>query len=430
MGKKISESLFKEAVSYIPGGVNSPVRAFGSVGISPLFIKRSEGAYVYDADDNKYIDYICSWGPMLLGHNNKEIYNSVLDAAKNGLSFGYATEIEVKMAKMICQLVPSIQMVRMVNSGTEAVMSAIRAARGFTGRDKIVKFDGCYHGHSDSLLVKAGSGLMTSGIPGSAGVPLGSTKDTITGAYNNFTEIENIFNENGKEIAAVIVEPVAANMGVVLPEDGFLNKLRQLCDESGALLIFDEVITGFRLSVGGASEYFGIKPDLITFGKIIGGGMPVGAYGGRREIMECISPVGDVYQAGTLSGNPVAMNAGYTMLTMLKEHPEYYSAINENAENLFSSMEDILNEAGLKYAFNRIGSLGSLFFTGKKVKDYESAKSADTQMYSRYFNFMLNEGICLAPSQFEAMFVSLAHNEEITRYTLEAFKKFIYEIKE
>ncbi|SHI76299.1 glutamate-1-semialdehyde 2,1-aminomutase [Parasporobacterium paucivorans] len=424
-----SERLFGEAVSYIPGGVNSPVRAFSSVGMSPLFIKKSEGPHIIDADGNRYIDYVCSWGPMILGHNNSEVYDAVVEAAKNGLSFGYATEIEVKMAKLICEMVPSVQMVRMVNSGTEAVMSAIRAARGFTGRNKILKFEGCYHGHTDSMLVKAGSGLMTSGIPTSAGVPQGCTQDTLLAAYNDLEGIEKIFQTSGDEIAAVIVEPVAANMGVVLPGKGFLERLRSLCDSNGAVLIFDEVITGFRLSAGGAGEYFGIRPDLITFGKIIGAGMPVGAYGGSREIMECISPSGPVYQAGTLSGNPIAMNAGYTLLSILKNHPEYYAGINHNAETLFEGMKQIIREAGLPYRVNYIGSLGNVFFTDTDVTEYGSASKSDTKMYAQFFRFMLSQGICLAPSQFEAMFVSYAHDDSIIRDTLNAFEKFIHSLK-
>lgn len=420
-----SDNLYKEAVNYIPGGVNSPVRSFHSVNMSPLFIKKADGAYVYDADDNKYVDYICSWGPMILGHNNKEIYNAVIESAKNGLSFGYATEIEVRMAKLISEMVPCMQMIRMVNSGTEATMSAIRAARGYTGRSKIVKFDGCYHGHSDALLVKAGSGIMTAGIPGSSGVPAEFTKNTITAAYNDIEGIEKVFEKYGKEIAAIIVEPVAANMGVVIPKDGFLSKLRRLCDESGSLLIFDEVITGFRLSPGGASEYFGIQPDLITFGKIIGAGMPVGAYGGKKEVMECISPVGTVYQAGTLSGNPVAMNAGYTILSILKNHPEYYEKINNTADALFTGMKEIITDSGLDVTVNFIGSLGTVFFADKEITDYESARRSDTAMYAKYFRHMLNSGICVAPSQFEAMFISLAHDEKVIEKTLNVFSEFM-----
>lgn len=326
-----SEALFQRAVQVMPGGVNSPVRAFGSVGSVPKFIKSAEGAYLYDEDGNQYIDYIGSWGPMILGHANQEVLGAVAKACERGLSFGAATAPEVELAELVCSLIPSIEMVRMVNSGTEAVMSAIRLARGYTRRNKIIKFTGCYHGHSDGLLVKAGSGAMTSGIPDSLGVPAGCTQDTLTAEYNHLDSVEGHFARCGEEIAAVIVEPVAANMGVVPPKPGFLEGLRRLCDANGALLIFDEVITGFRLGIDGAQGYYGIRPDLTTFGKIIGGGMPVGAYGGKREIMELVAPVGGVYQAGTLSGNPVAMAAGLAMLTILKDHPEYYQELNGRA---------------------------------------------------------------------------------------------------
>ena len=341
----------------MPGGVNSPVRAFGSVGATPKFIKSAKGAYLYDEDGNKYIDYIGSWGPMILGHGRPEVLDSVIDACKRGLSFGAATAPEVEMAELVCSLIPSMEMVRMVNSGTEAVMSAIRLARGYTKRNKIIKFTGCYHGHSDGLLVKAGSGAMTSGIPDSLGVPEGCTQDTLSAEYNHLDSVTEHFQRCGEEIAAVIVEPVAANMGVVPPEPGFLKGLRSLCDESGALLIFDEVITGFRLGISGAQGYYGIEPDLTTFGKIIGGGMPVGAYGGSREIMELVAPVGGVYQAGTLSGNPVAMAAGIAQLTILKEHPEYYTDLNEKADKFYQNMQKILKKSGRPYQVNHVVSL-------------------------------------------------------------------------
>ena len=324
-----SEELFQRAVKVIPGGVNSPVRAYGSVGMNPRFVEGATGPYLFDADGNKYIDYICSWGPMILGHNNQEILKAVIRKAESGLSFGAATEIEVEMAEFICENIPSVEMIRMVNSGTEAVMSAIRAARGYTGRNKIIKFAGCYHGHSDALLVKAGSGVMTAGVPDSAGVPEGCTKDTLIAVYNDLESVKKLFEEYSGEIAAVIVEPVAANMGVVLPEPGFLEGLRRLCTDQGSVLIFDEVITGFRLAFGGAQEYFGVSADLVTYGKIIGAGMPVGAYGGKREIMEMVAPAGSVYQAGTLSGNPVAMAAGLTQLKILKDHSEIYTHLEE-----------------------------------------------------------------------------------------------------
>ena len=333
-----SESLFERAVKRIPGGVNSPVRAYGAIGEAPRFIERADGCYIYDVDGNKYIDYIDSWGPMILGHNFPAVRESVLKACEKGLSFGCATEIEVEMAEFICERIPHVEMVRMVNSGTEAVMSAIRTARGFTGRDKIIKFAGCYHGHSDALLVSAGSGVMTSGVPDSAGVPKGCTRDTMTAVYNDLDSVRALLEEAPEQVAAVIVEPVGANMGVVPPKKGFLEGLRTLCDQYGALLIFDEVITGFRLAFGGAAEYFGVRPDMVTYGKIIGAGMPVGAYGGRKEIMEMVSPAGPVYQAGTLSGNPIAMAAGLTQLKYLYEHQEIYKDLEAKGQKLYLSL--------------------------------------------------------------------------------------------
>lgn len=424
-----SEQLFQEAVHLMPGGVNSPVRAFGSVGETPRFIERADGACMTDADGNTYIDYIGSWGPMILGHNHPQVLKSVTETAAKGLSFGAATENEVKMARLICEMVPSVEMVRMVNSGTEAVMSAIRAARGFTHRNKIVKFMGCYHGHTDAMLVKAGSGVMTAGVPDSAGVPAGCTQDTLSAEYNNLESVKALFESCGEEIAAVIVEPVGANMGVVPPVDGFLQGLRQLCSQYGSLLIFDEVITGFRLSAGGAQEFFKVKPDLTTFGKIIGAGMPVGAYGGRREIMEMVAPVGNVYQAGTLSGNPVAMAAGLAQLTILKENPGFYRDLNEKGEWFFGEMEKILSGHGIRHCLNHVGSLGCVFFTGNRVTDYASAKTSDTEAYGKYFKYMLNHGIYLAPSQFEAMFLSGAHaREKELAETLQVLEDYVTEI--
>lgn len=420
-----SETLFQEAVTVMPGGVNSPVRAFGSVGTTPRFIKSAKGACLYDEDGNQYMDYIGSWGPMILGHANEAVIDSVTEACRRGLSFGAATAIEVEMAKLVCQLIPSIEMVRMVNSGTEAVMSTIRLARGYTGRNKIIKFTGCYHGHSDSLLVKAGSGVMTSGVPDSLGVPAGCTQDTLSADYNNLDTVTEHFKRCGEEIAAVIVEPVAANMGVVPPKPGFLEGLKDICREYGALLIFDEVITGFRLGIDGAQGYFGVTPDLTTFGKIIGGGMPVGAYGGKREIMELVSPVGGVYQAGTLSGNPVAMAAGITQLTILKEHPEYYTELNQRADQFYRSMQEIFEKAGHSWQVNHVGSLGCLYFTEQEVTDYESAKTSDTKAFARYCNYMMEHGVYLAPSQFEAMFLSLAHTEEILNDTLKIMEQYV-----
>lgn len=421
-----SEELFKEAVTLMPGGVNSPVRAFGNVGEHPRFIAGADGAYMTDADGNTYIDYVGSWGPMILGHNHPDVLNSVIEAAKKGLSYGAATENEVEMARLICEIVPSIEMVRMVNSGTEAVMSALRAARGFTGRNKIIKFMGCYHGHTDAMLVKAGSGVMTAGIPDSAGVPQGCTQDTLSAAYNDLESVKELFEKYPEEIAAVIVEPVGANMGVVLPEEGFLAGLRALCDEYKSLLIFDEVITGFRLSLSGAQGYFGIRPDLTTFGKIIGAGMPVGAYGGRKEIMEMVAPSGSVYQAGTLSGNPVAMAAGLTQLRILRDTPGFYEDLNKKSDWFFKEMEKLLSEAGVAHCLNHIGSLGCVFFTDRKVKDYAGAKTSDTKAYGRYFKHMINNGVYLAPSQFEAMFLSAAHRKEVElERTLEVMKDYL-----
>ena len=416
----LSEELFDRAVKVIPGGVNSPVRAYGPIGMAPRFIDRADGCYIYDVEGNEYVDYIDSWGPMILGHNFPEVKESVLKACEKGLSFGCATAIEVEMAEFICDHILHVDMVRMVNSGTEAVMSAVRVARGFTGKNKIIKFAGCYHGHSDAMLVSAGSGVMTSGVPDSAGVPKGCTEDTMTAVYNDLDSVRALMEQADGQTAAVIVEAVGANMGVVPPKKGFLEGLRKLCDEYGALLIFDEVITGFRLAFGGAAEYFGVKPDLVTYGKIIGAGMPVGAYGGRREIMELVSPVGKVYQAGTLSGNPIAMAAGLTQLKYLYEHQEIYKDLEKKGERLYGGMEKILAEKGLPYHVNHVSSLGSLFFTEQEVVDYTSAKSADIKAFSEYFKGMLAQGIHLAPSQFEAMFLSVAHTDEIIDRTLEA----------
>ena len=392
----LSEELFDRAVKVIPGGVNSPVRAYGAIGIAPRFIDRADGCHIYDVDGKEYVDYIDSWGPMILGHNFPEVKESVLKACEKGLSFGCATAIEVEMAEFICDHIPHVDMVRMVNSGTEAVMSAVRVARGFTGKNKIIKFAGCYHGHSDAMLVSAGSGVMTSGVPDSAGVPKGCTEDTMTAVYNDLDSVRALMEQADGQTAAVIVEAVGANMGVVPPKKGFLEGLRKLCDEYGALLIFDEVITGFRLAFGGAAEYFGVTPDLVTYGKIIGAGMPVGAYGGRREIMELVSPVGKVYQAGTLSGNPIAMAAGLTQLKYLYEHQEIYKDLEEKGKRLYGGMEKILAEKNLPYHINHVSSLGSLFFTEQEVVDYTSAKSSDTKAFSEYFKGMLAQGIHMA----------------------------------
>jgi glutamate-1-semialdehyde 2,1-aminomutase len=419
-----SEQLFKEALEIIPGGVNSPVRAFQSVGGTPRFIEKADGVKITDADGNEYIDFIGSWGPMILGHNNPVIREKVLEACMNGLSFGAPTEKEVTMAKLICEIVPSIEMVRMVNSGTEAVMSALRAARGFTGRNKIVKFTGCYHGHCDAMLVKAGSGVMTAGVPDSAGVPAGCTEDTMTATYNDLASVEEIFAHYPEDVAAVIVEPVGANMGVVPPVPGFLEGLRSLCDKYGALLIFDEVITGFRLALDGAQGYFGIKADLVTYGKIIGGGMPVGAYGGRKDVMSVVAPVGSVYQAGTLSGNPIAMAAGIAELTLLRDTKDFHKNLNAMGDWFYGELEKILKEANAPCVLNHVGSLGCIFFTPEPVTNYAEAKKSDTKAFSDYFNYMLANGVHLAPSQFEAMFLCAGHTKEILEDTLEKARKY------
>jgi len=427
----LSEALFKKAKRVMPGGVNSPVRAFSSVGSSPRFIKSANGAVITDADGSSYIDYVGSWGPMILGHNHPVIREAVIKAAEKGLSFGAATEGEVTMAELICTLFPSVDMVRMVNSGTEAVMTAIRVARGgATGRDKIIKFEGCYHGHCDAMLVSAGSGLMTAGESASAGVTEGTAKDTLTAPYNDLETTARMFEVNRGRIAAVIVEPVAANMGVVLPERGFLEGLRALCDAHGALLIFDEVITGFRLGLGGAQERFGVRPDLTTFGKIIGGGLPVGAYGGRRELMEQVAPLGKVYQAGTLSGNPIAMAAGIAQLTYLKEHPEVYAHLDMLAEKLFSGMKKMIADLKLPCTLNNIGSLGCLFLTEGPIRNYQEARGSDTAAYARYFTHMLSRGIYIAPAQFEAMFISDSHSIEHIEATLYAARDYFETKKE
>ncbi len=425
MSAEKSEALYERAVKCIPGGVNSPVRAYGSVGMTPRFIQGANGPYVFDEDGNKYIDYVGSWGPMILGHNNPMILEAVIKTCQSGLSFGAATRLEVEMAEFICQNIKHMDMVRMVNSGTEAVMSAIRAARGYTGRNMIVKFAGCYHGHCDAMLVKAGSGVMTAGIPDSAGVPEGCTRDTMTAVYNDLDSVREIFSRYADQIAAVIVEPVAANMGVVLPEKGFLQGLQTLCHDHGAVFILDEVITGFRLTFGGAAEYYDLEPDLRTYGKIIGAGMPVGAYGGRKEIMDMVAPVGPVYQAGTLSGNPVAMAAGLAQLKFLCENPQIYTQMAKTASRLFEGMEKLLARYEVPCTLNSMGSLGCLYFTREHVTNYEIAGHADTEAFARYFRYMIDHHIHLGPSQFEAMFISASHTEETTAETLEAFEGWI-----
>lgn len=423
-----SEELFERAVKRIPGGVNSPVRAYGSVEEAPRFIQRAEGCKVFDADGNTYTDYIGSWGPMILGHNHEKIREAVIRASENGLSFGCATEREVEMAEFICERIPHVEMIRMVNSGTEAVMSAIRVARGYTGKTKIIKFAGCYHGHTDAMLVSAGSGVMTSGVPDSAGVPKGCTQDTMIAVYNDLNSVGQLMEESRDGVAAVIVEPVAANMGVVPPADEFLQGLRDLCDAHGALLIFDEVITGFRLGFCGAAGFYGVRPDLVTYGKIIGAGMPVGAYGGRKEIMEMVAPAGAVYQAGTLSGNPVAMAAGLVQLRTLWEDQEIYTRLCRKGEMLFDGIRKILMKKGIEYQVNSVASLGCMFFTEHPVTDYATAKQSDTKAFSEYFRYMLNQGIHMAPSQFEAIFLSDAHTEEEIGETLDVIEGYFSSI--
>ena len=414
-----SQALFDRAKKVLPGGVNSPVRAYRAVGRTPRFIERADGAYIWDVDGRRYIDYVCSWGPMILGHNHPVIREAVNKAVADGLSFGAPTRREVEIAELMTEMVPNIEMVRMVNSGTEAVMSALRLARGATGRDKIIKFEGCYHGHSDCMLVKAGSSAIAGGCPDSAGVPEGTAKDTLTAQYNDLNSVSRLFQENPDRIACVIVEPVAANMGVVGPDPGFLEGLRTLCDQNGALLIFDEVITGFRLAKGGAQEYFGVRADLVTFGKIIGGGMPVGAYAGSRELMEHVAPCGNVYQAGTLAGNPVAMAAGLAQLRYLNDHPQVYGKINASAQKLAEGMRQAARQTGAPVVINQIGSLAAPFFTADTVESFSGAKRSDLNKYAEYFGRMLDSGIYLAPAQFEAMFVSAAHTDADIQHTIE-----------
>lgn len=419
---KTSEALFARALEVMPGGVNSPVRAFRSVGGNPRFICSAKGSHITDVEGNTYLDYIGSWGPMILGHADDRVLKAVTNAAEFGLSFGASTEAEVLLAELITKHVPHVEMIRMVSSGTEAVMSALRLARGFTGREKIIKFAGCYHGHSDSMLVKAGSGALTFGAPDSAGVTKGAAADTLLAEYNHLDSVEQLFQENADTVACVVVEPVAANMGVVLPEPDFLKGLRALCDQYGALLIFDEVITGFRLAFGGAAAYYQVIPDLVTYGKIIGGGMPVGAYGGRKDVMSHVSPSGTVYQAGTLSGNPIAMAAGLQTLQTLLDHPEIYTQINA----LGKQLADGLRQTG--YTVNQVGSLCGLFCTKSPVTDFQTATQSDTAQYARYFNRMLQAGIYIAPAQFEAMFVSAAHTETEIAKTIQIAQEILEEL--
>jgi glutamate-1-semialdehyde 2,1-aminomutase len=417
--KKRSKELLLEARRVIPGGVNSPVRAGRAVGIDPPFIQRADGCFLWDVEGKRYIDYVGSWGPMILGHRPPEVIQAINDALENGTSYGAPTELEVHLATMIVETVPSVEMVRMVNSGTEATMSAIRLARGFTGRDIIIKFDGCYHGHSDSCLVSAGSGVATLCIPGSPGIPADLARLTVSLPYNSLEAVELAVERYGDRIAAIIVEPIAGNMGVVLPEEGFLDGLRRITGEHGILLIFDEVITGFRVSPGGAQELYGVMPDLTCLGKIIGGGLPVGAYGGRSDIMSHVAPDGDVYQAGTLSGNPLAMAAGLATLLILKNR-EIYTKLDEKSKLLFSGIKEAAEHAGVDIVVNRVGSMGSIFFTSDPVVDFDAVNKTDSSRYPSFYREMLAYKVYLAPSPFEAMFVSLAHNGEALKKTIDA----------
>ncbi|WP_407660358.1 glutamate-1-semialdehyde 2,1-aminomutase [Marivirga arenosa] len=425
LDKSKSKSLFTKAQNFIPGGVNSPVRAFKAVGGDPIFIKSAKGAYMYDEDGNKYIDLINSWGPMILGHGNGAIEAAVADALKRSLSFGAPTAKEIEIAELITHMVPSIEKVRMVNSGTEATMSAVRLARGYTGREKILKFEGCYHGHGDSFLIAAGSGAATMGTPNSPGVTQGTAKDTLTAPFNDLDAVKNIVEQNKDQIAALIVEPVAGNMGCVLPKEGYLQGLREICDQNGIVLIFDEVMTGFRLSKAGAQGIFNIKPDITTLGKIIGGGMPVGAYGGKKEIMDFVSPQGPVYQAGTLSGNPIAMAAGYAILSYLNDHDEVYEQIGASGQYLAKELAKVNTALGKDYTINQLGSMISIFFTNEQVHDFEGAKKCDTEMFGKYFQGMLNEGVYLPPAQFESWFLSTSLSAEDLDHIVKSHEKVL-----
>jgi glutamate-1-semialdehyde 2,1-aminomutase len=426
--KDRSTRLFEKARRLLPGGVNSPVRAFKAVGCSPLFIQKAKGSKIWDVDGNKYIDYVCSWGPLILGHAHPRVLEAIRKAASRGTSFGASTELELKLAELITRAMPSVEMVRMVNSGTEATMSALRLARAFTGRSKIIKFEGCYHGHADSFLIKAGSGAMTFGIPDSPGVPRSVAADTLTARYNDLESVRRLIDQHRGNLAAVILEPVAGNMGLVLPQDGFLQGLRTLCTKHKILLIFDEVITGFRVAFGGAQELFRIKPDLTTLGKIIGGGLPVGAYGGRREIMGMVAPSGPVYQAGTLSGNPLAVAAGYATLKILSERRDLYKDLDRKGEQLAQEVRNVIRDDRLPLRLNRIGSMFTLFFTKKEVTDYKSAKSSNAKLFGEYFRRMLEQGVYLPPSQFETSFLSTAHSEADIEETTVASVRTLREI--
>ena len=420
---KRSSELFKEAVKYIPGGVNSPVRAFKSVGGDPIFASRAKGAYVYDEDDNQFIDYISSWGPMILGHAHPNVIKAISETAKNGTSFGMPTTLETDLAKLSLSMVPEMEKIRFVNSGTEACMSAIRLARGYTNKEKIIKFSGCYHGHSDSFLIEAGSGVVTFGTPNSPGVTKGTAKDTLIAPYNNLNYVKELFQKNKDEVAAIIIEPVAGNMGCVIPQNGFIEGLRKLCDQNNCLLIFDEVMTGFRLAKGGAQEVLGVNADIVTYGKVIGGGLPVGAFSSRNEIMNKLSPEGSVYQAGTLSGNPLAMSAGLATLSELKLNDNIYQSLDEKSSYLEKGMYEVLGKTSLDFKINRLGSMISLHFCSEDVIDFKSSQKGNNEKFKKYFHGMLKEGVYLPPSAFESYFLNDALTYDDIDFTLDALIK-------
>lgn len=417
--------IFNESKKYMPGGVNSPVRAFRDVDINPPVIKSGKDAYIFDEDGNKYIDFVCAWGPMMMGHCNEIIVKAIKETCESAIAFGAPTNLELKLAKHMCTTLDGLDMIRMVNSGTEATMSAVKLARGYTGRNKIIKFAGCYHGHFDGFLVSAGSGVLTEGIPGSAGVPEESIKNTLIAEYNDIESVKNVFKSHGKDIAAVIIEPVAGNMGVIPASKSFLEGLNKICKENGSLLIFDEVMSGFRVAYKGAASLYGIKPDLVTYAKIMGGGLPCGAYGGRREIMEMLSPMGPVYQAGTMSGNPVVMAAGYAALKDLYDNPSYYEKLEELGAMIQSGVEKIAVEKNLPIVVNRCGSMVTIFFTKlHEVNNYEDAKQCDTVLFAKFFKHMISNGIYIAPSQFESLFLSVKHSKDDIEKFLEVMRKF------
>ncbi|PTM03695.1 MAG: glutamate-1-semialdehyde-2,1-aminomutase [Bacteroidetes bacterium] len=428
MNTQKSKELFHEASKYIPGGVNSPVRAFKSVGGDPIFMDHAHGTYLFDADGNRYIDYIASWGPMIMGHAYEPVIEAIREAAARSTSFGAPTEMEIKLAKLIVDAIPNIERIRMVNSGTEATMSAVRLARGYTKRDKFIKFAGNYHGHGDSFLIKGGSGMVTLGHPSSPGVTKGTAKDTLLAEYNDLESVKKVVAANKNEIAAIIVEPIPGNMGCIIPEAGFLEGLREICNEEGALLIFDEVMSGFRLGFGGAQALTGIEADLVTYGKVIGAGLPVGAYGGRADIMEYVAPNGPVYQAGTLSGNPIAMTAGYTLLKHLRDNPAVYEKLAKTCEAIEDGLHPLLKESGLDYQINRTGSMISLHFSAEKIRDFESAKSGDNPHFKAFFHGMLKRGIYLPPSAYESWFLNAALNDDDIKQTLQAAKETLAEM--